>query len=147
MMKLSKHVTVEEFCKSYVATRRGIKNVMTLQQLENAKLLCEKVFEPLRAHLGRPIKINSGFRSVTLNKAIGGSRSSQHCKGEAMDLDLHDKAILEWIRENLEFDQMIFEFGTTEKADWIHVSYSKTKNRKQVLRATKRAGKTVYTSF
>jgi len=147
-MNLSKHVTVEEFCFSPTAIRAGIKNVMALQQLENATLLCEKVFEPLRAHVGKPIKINSGFRSPSLNRAIGSSSSnSQHCKGQAMDLDLHDKELFDWIIDNLEFDQLIAEFGTDTHFDWFHISYSHKNNRKEVLRATKKAGKTVYSKY
>jgi hypothetical protein len=146
-MNLSKHVTVNEFCFSPTAIRAGIKNVMALQQLENATLLCEKVFEPLRAHVGKPIKINSGFRSPSLNRAIGSSSSSQHCKGQAMDLELHDKELFDWIIDNLEYDQLIFEFGTEQQAAWFHISYSHKNNRKEVLRATKKAGKTVYSKY
>ena len=146
-MNLSKHVTVNEFCFSPTAIRAGIKNVMSLQQLENATLLCEKVFEPLRSHVGKPIKINSGFRSPSLNRAIGGSSSSQHCKGQAMDLELHDKELFDWIIDNLEFDQLIAEFGNDTHFAWFHISYTRSKNRKEVLRATKKAGKTVYSKY
>jgi len=146
-MNLSKHVTVEEFCFSPTAIRAGIKNVMALQQLENATLLCEKVFEPLRAHVGKPIKINSGFRSPSLNRAIGGSSSSQHCKGQAMDLELHDKELFDWIIDNLEFDQLLAEFPVNGVISWFHISYTRNKNRKQVLVAKKRAGKTVYINY
>ena len=123
-MNLSKHVTVEEFCFSPTAIRAGIKNVMALQQLENATLLCEKVFEPLRLHVGKPIKITSGFRSPSLNRAIGGSSSSQHCKGQAMDLELHDKELFDWIIDNLEFDQLLAEFPVNGVISWFHISYS-----------------------
>lgn len=146
-MNLSKHVTVEEFCFSPTAIRAGIKNVMALQQLENATLLCEKVFDPLREYVGKPIKINSGFRSPSLNRAIGGSSSSQHCKGQAMDLELHDKELFDWIIDNLEYDQLIAEFGTDKHFAWFHISYSHKNNRKEVLRATKKAGKTVYSKY
>lgn len=146
-MNISKHVTVEEFCYSPTAIRAGIINVMALQQLDNATLLCEKVFEPLRAHVSKPIKINSGFRSPSLNRAIGGSSSSQHCKGQAMDLELHDKKLFDWIIDNLEFDQLIAEYGTDTNFAWFHVSYSRKNNRKQVLRAFKKAGKTVYSKY
>ena len=146
-MNLSKHVTVEEFCFSPSAIRAGIKNVMTLEQLDNAELLCEKVFEPLRAHVGKPIKINSGFRSPSLNRAVGGSISSQHCKAQAFDLELHDKELFDWIIDNLEFDQLIAEFGKDDYFAWFHISYTRSKNRKEVLRATKKAGKTVYSKY
>jgi zinc D-Ala-D-Ala carboxypeptidase len=133
-MNLSKNVTLKEFESSPTATARGIVNKMTVAQIESAKLLCEKVFQPLRDHVGKPIKINSGYRSPALNKAIGGSTTSQHCKGEAMDLDLHDKALFVWIIDNLDFDQAIFEAGTETSAAWFHLSYKKSGNRKQALR-------------
>jgi putative heme iron utilization protein len=135
-MNLSENVTLQEFEASPTATARGIANKMNATQIESAKLLCEKVFQPLRAHVGQPIKINSGFRSAALNKAIGGSTTSQHCKGEAMDLDLHDKALFIWIIDNLDFDQAIFEGGTENAASWFHISYKKSGNRKQALRMT-----------
>lgn len=135
-MNLSENVTLQEFEASPTATARGIANKMNATQIESAKLLCEKVFQPLRAHVGQPIKINSGFRSAALNKAIGGSTTSQHCKGEAMDLDLHDKALFIWIIDNLDFDQAIFEGGTENSASWFHLSYKKSGNRKQALRMT-----------
>ena len=146
-MNLSKHVTVEEFCFSPTAKRMGVANVMALQQLENATLLCEKIFEPIREHIGKPIRINSGFRSPSLNRAIGGSSSSQHCKGQAVDLDIQDRKIFDWIKNNLIFDQLIYEFGNEDAPDWIHVSYSHKNNRKQILKAIKKAGKTVYINY
>jgi hypothetical protein len=135
-MKLSENVTIAEFEASPTATAKGIANKMNAAQIESAKLLCTKVFQPIRAKVGKPIKINSGFRSTALNKAIGGSTTSQHCKGEAMDLDLHDKDLFIWIIENLDFDQAIFEGGTENSAGWFHISYKKTGNRKQALRMT-----------
>jgi len=129
-MKLSENVTIAEF----EATSTGLANKMNSVQIEAAKLLCEKVFQPLRKHVGKPIKINSGFRSLAVNKAVKGSSTSQHCKGEAMDLDLHDKALFVWIIDNLDFDQAIFEGGTENSAGWFHLSYKKVGNRKQALR-------------
>ena len=129
-MKLSENVTIAEF----EATSTGLANKMNAVQIEAAKLLCEKVFQPLRKHVGKPIKINSGFRSLAVNKAVKGSSTSQHCKGEAMDLDLHDKALFIWIIDNLDFDQAIFEGGTENSAGWFHISYKKVGNRKQALR-------------
>jgi hypothetical protein len=120
---------------------------MNESETAKAKLLCEKVFEPIRKKVGKPIKINSGFRSTLLNKVIGGAKSSQHCKGEAMDLDLHDKELFVWIIENLDFDQAIFEGGTQTQAGWFHISYKATGNRKEALRMTKVKGKSVYTKF
>jgi zinc D-Ala-D-Ala carboxypeptidase len=144
-MNLSKHVTLEEFQNSPTATTHGIKNEMSLSQIESAKLLCENVFEPLRIHLNTPIAISSGYRSAQLNKMIKGSLSSQHCKGEAIDIKIGAKGF-NFIKDKLNFDQLIWEFGNDENPQWVHVSYSK-KNRKQVLKATKRNGKTIYSNY
>ena len=146
-MKLSDHVSRAEFEYSPTAVKHGISNEMSLEQIERAKLVCVNCFEPIRAYLKNPIKVNSGFRSLLLNKKIGGSKTSQHCKGEALDLDLHDRNLFNWIIDNVDFDQLIYEFGTVTHADWFHISYSKGKNRKQVLRAVKKAGKTVYIPY
>lgn len=146
-MKLSEHVSLVEFERSESATKHSILNKMNESETTKAKLLCEKVFEPIRKKVGKPIKINSGFRSTLLNKVIGGSKSSQHCKGEAMDLDLHDKELFVWIIENLDFDQAIFEGGTETQAGWFHISYKASGNRKEALRMTKVKGKSVYTKF
>lgn len=148
-MNLSEHVTLKEFCDSNTATAKGINNTITDPvHLENAKKLALSVFEPIRAHVGHPIKINSGYRSKALNKAIPGSSStSQHCFGEAMDLDLHDRDLFEWIIDNITFDQMIFEGGTEDKANWFHISYREGRNRKQVLRMIKKGGKSTYVPY
>lgn len=147
-MNLSKHVTRSEFERSETAINRGINNSMNQFEIERAKLLCENCFEPIRAKVGAPIRINSGFRSGALNRAIkGSSTTSQHSLGEAMDLDLHDRDLFEWIIDNVEFDQLIFEGGTTDKADWFHISYRKGRLRKQVLRMTKKGGKSTYTPY
>lgn len=147
-MNLSPHVTRAEFEYSPTAVKLGISNSMNAEQIEKAKLVCANCFEPIRAHLKKPIKVNSGFRSLALNKKIrGSSKTSQHLKGEALDLDLHDRKLFNWIIDNLDFDQLIYEFGTDTEADWFHISYSQGRNRKQVLRAIKRAGKTVYIPY
>lgn len=146
-MNLSPHITLAEFENSPTAVKHGISNKMNAEQIEKAKLVCVNCFEPIRAYLKKPIRVNSGFRSLLLNKKIGGSKTSQHCKGEALDLDLHDRKLFNWIIDNVNFDQLIYEFGTDTKADWFHISYSPVKNRKQVLRAIKRAGKTVYIPY
>jgi D-alanyl-D-alanine dipeptidase len=143
-MNLSEHLTIAEFEKSNSAG--SISNKMNEKEISAAKLLAEKVFEPLRAFRGGPIKVNSGFRSKTLNAKIGGSKTSQHTKGEAIDLPLTSDEF-HFIKDNLEFDQLIWEFGSDKKPAWVHVSYSATNNRKQVLRATKVNGKTKYTIF
>jgi hypothetical protein len=144
-MNLSAHVTLAEFENSPTATTHGINNKMSLSQIESAKLLCENVFEPLRIHLNIPIKISSGYRSPQLNKMIKGSLSSQHCKAEAMDIKIGAKGF-NFIKDKLEFDQLIWEFGNDENPSWVHVSYS-SKNRKQVLKATKKNGKTIYSNY
>ncbi len=147
--KISTHISYKEATHSNTATRRGIKNEPTEKQLEAMKALAKKVFEPLRKHFDKPIKINSFFRSIALNKAIGGSSTSQHCKGEAIDLDattgFNNKQIYNYIKDNLEYDQLIWEFGTDKEPDWVHVSYrADGKNRRQQLRASRKGGKSVY---
>ena len=144
-MNLSAHVTLAEFENSPTATTHGLNNKMNESQIASAKLLCEKVFEPLRLYLNTPIKINSGYRSGQLNKKIGGSTTSQHCKGEALDLHIGAKGF-NFIKDKLNFDQLIWEFGNDENPQWVHVSFS-SKNRKQVLKATKKNGKTIYSNY
>ena len=146
-MNLTLHVSVAEFERSDAAIKHGISNKMNEFEKERAIELCHNVFEPIRRYVGKPIKINSGFRSAALNKRIGGSKTSQHVLGEAMDLDLHDRELFEWILDNIEFDQAIFEGGTEEKADWFHISYRKGRNRKQALRMIKKDGKTTYVPY
>ena len=144
-MNLSKHVTLAEFENSPTATTHGINNKMNESQIASAKLLCENVFEPLRLYLNIPIKISSGFRSAQLNKMIKGSLTSQHTKGEAMDLQINAKGF-NFIKDKLEFDQLIWEFGNDEQPSWVHVSFS-SRNRKQVLKASKKNGKIIYTNY
>ena len=146
-MNLSRHVTIQEFSYSPTAIKKGINNVMNSIQVNNAIQLCENVFEPLRKHLNVPIKITSGFRCEQLNKLIGGASVSQHTKGEAFDLELTDRKLFDWILKNVEFDQLIYEFGNDTHANWFHISYRKGNNRKQVLRAIKIGGKTQYIPY
>ena len=147
---ISKHVSYKEGVYSTTATRRGIDNEPDDEQLANMELIAEKVFEPLREYVGGPIKINSFFRSVKLNKAIGGSSKSQHCKGQAIDIDdtfgvVANSDMYNYIKNNLDFDQMIWEFGDDDNPNWVHVSYvSKEDNRNRCLRAERRSGKTTY---
>ena len=150
-MKFSTHLSLSELTRSDSAKRHGIDNTPTDEHLENFKLLAEKVFEPIRAHFGVPIHISSGYRSQALNKFIKGSLSSQHCKGEAIDIDMDgtsggvtNKMVFDFIVANLEWDQIIWEFGTDTNPDWVHVSYTKGKNRKQKLKAIRTNGKTSY---
>jgi len=152
-MQLSKHLSLAEVTRSESAKRNGISNEPTAEHLENFKKLAEKVFEPIREHFKAPIHISSGYRSAALNKKIGGASSSQHCSGEAIDIDMDgtaitNKQVFDFIKQHLEFDQLIWEFGTTSNPDWVHVSYESTgKQRKQVLRATKQGGKTAYAPY
>jgi len=147
---ISKHISEKEGVYSTTATRRGIDNIPNSDELNNMRLLAEEVFEPLRAYVGGPIKINSFFRSAELNKTIGGSSKSQHCKGQAMDIDdtfgrMTNAEMYYWIKEHLDFDQMIWEFGDDENPDWVHVSYvSENENRNRCLRAIRKNGKTSY---
>ena len=150
-MKLSKHLSLSEVIKSNTATRRGISNQPTQQHLQNLIILAKEVFEPIREHFDEPIYVSSGYRSKALNKAIGGSKTSQHCKGEALDLDqdyrntnVTNKQVFDFIKDNLEFDQLIFEFGTEDNPAWVHVSYNAKGNRRQVLKAIKGKGYVSY---
>ena len=147
---ISKHISEKEATKSVTALRLGIDNTPDGDTLNNMRVLADKVFEPLREWVGGPIKINSFYRSSALNEAIGGSTRSQHCKGQAMDIDdiyghKTNKEMFEWIKENLDFDQMIYEFGSESNPDWVHVSYvSEEKNRNRILKAVRDDGKTKY---
>ena len=145
MKRISKHISYKEAVGSNYAKQKGIKNKPNEDQVENMKLLAEKVFEPLREWVGCPIRVNSMFRSKELNSAIKGSSTSSHMKGEAMDITRmacgkenckSNLDMFHWIKDNLEFDQLIWEFGAIPK--WLHVSYNKDKNRKQVLVTKKR---------
>ena len=150
MDRISKHVSYKEGVRSNTATRRGIDNTPTDDHLHFMEIIAHEIFEPLREWVGGPIKINSFYRSPDLNTAIGGSATSQHCKGQAMDIDdtfghKTNAEMFEWIRENLDFDQMIWEFGNDNNPDWVHVSYvSEAKNRNRCLKAYKEKGKTKY---
>lgn len=152
-MQLSKNLVLAEVTRSETAKRKGISNMPTPEHIENFKLLAEKVFQPIREHFGKPIHISSGYRSKALNSAIGGALSSQHCSGEAIDIDMDgtditNAQIFNYIKDNLEFDQLIWEFGTDTNPDWVHVSYESTgKQRKQILRALKKGGSTSYKPY
>ena len=147
---ISEHISYKEGVYSITATRRGIDNTPNDEQLKNMELIADEVFEPLRAYVGGPIKINSFFRSPDLNTAIGGSSKSQHCKGQAIDIDdtygrMTNAEMYHWIKEHLEFDQMIWEFGDDDNPDWVHVSYvSPEDNRNRCLKAYRENGKTKY---
>ena len=152
-MQLSKNLVLAEVMRSETAKRKGISNMPTPEHIENFKKLAENVFQPIRDHFGVPIRISSGYRSKALNTAVGGSLSSQHCKGEAIDIDMDgtsitNKQIFDFVKANVNFDQMIWEFGTDTNPDWVHVSYKSTgKQRKQILKAVKAGGATKYLPF
>jgi hypothetical protein len=152
-MQLSTNLSLAEAIRSETAKRRGISNMPTPEHIENAKKLAANIFQPIREHFGKPIFISSGYRSAELNKAIGGSLSSQHCSFEAIDIDMDgtditNAQIFNYIKENLNFDQMIWEFGTDTNPDWVHVSFSASKpQRKQMLVAKKVNGKTTYSPY
>ena len=149
-MSISKHISYKEAVYSRTATRRDITNNPNAEQMENMVTIAEEVFEPLRMWVGGPVKINSFFRSPELNKAIGGSGKSQHCHGQAIDLDdtfgrATNAEMFEFIKEHLDFDQMIWEFGDDENPNWVHVSYvSEKENRNRCLKAYKENGRTNY---
>ena len=150
MEKISKHISFKEAIKSNTALRRGINNEPDDYQITNMVNIAHNVFEPLREWVGGPIKINSMFRCEELNEAIGGSSRSQHMEGRAMDLDdtfghKTNAEMFNYIKSNLNFDQLIWEFGDDENPDWIHVSYvSDDENRGRCLIAEKIDGKTKY---
>ena len=143
MKNISEHVTYKEGVYSITALRLGLNNDPTKAHLTNMELLAEKIFEPLRKHVNGPIKINSFYRGPELNKALGGSSKSQHCEGRAMDIDddfgyMSNADMFEYIKNNLSFDQMIWEFGNSDNPDWVHVSYvNEDANRNRCLLAYK----------
>ena len=150
MNKISNHISYKEGVYSTTAKRLGIDNTPDAYALQNMELLAEKIFEPLRKYVNGPIAINSFYRSPELNQAIGGSSKSQHCEGRAIDIDdtygyMSNKEMYEYIKNNLDFDQIIWEFGTDDNPDWVHVSYvDHDFNRQRCLKAYKEDGKTKY---
>ena len=148
MVRLSTNFTLQEFTKSQTALRQGIDNTPNDEHLENAKELFENVVQKVRDNFGVTV-INSGYRGSALNEAVGGSSNSQHCKGEAVDIECPGTPnydVAKWVEDNLDFDQLILEFYTPGIPDsgWVHVSYKTEGNRKQSLTAMKQDGKTVY---
>lgn len=155
-MQLSKYFTLGELTPSATAKRLGIKNNPTPAHLECLKLLATNVLDKVREHFGKPIWISSGYRCKALNDVTpGSSATSQHCSGEAADLDqdskgtgVTNKMVFDYIKDHLNFDQLIYEYGTDANPDWVHVSWESTgKQRKQVLRCTRVKGKPVYAPY
>lgn len=155
MKQISKHITYKEATYSPTAIKRGITNSPDDVQLENMQMVANDCFEPAREYFKKPIYINSFFRSMALNSRIGGSSSSQHCadNGAAIDLDTKDQEgfsnadLFFWLKDNVDFDQLIWEFGTDSEPAWVHISKVKTGNRKQVLKAKRIDGLTKYIIF
>jgi len=146
---LTKNFTLEELTKSETALRFDLDNEPNDEQLANLVALCECVLQPVRDHFGKGVKVNSGLRTPEVNAKVGGSKTSDHCKGMAADIEIPGIAnaeLAQWITDNLEFRQVILEFYTPGIPDsgWVHVSYNAGDNKKQVLTATKQNGKTVY---
>lgn len=149
-MKLTTNLSLAEVTKSATALRRGIANEPTIAHLEALKAVANNIFQPCRDYFGKPLAVTSGYRSEALNDLIGGSKKSQHSKGEALDLDAQvyggftNAELFNYIREHLTFDQLIWEFGTDQEPDWVHCSYKTEGNRGEVLVAYKENGKTRY---
>lgn len=150
-MQLSEHFSLSEFIKSQTALRKGIRNNPGPRQIEAMRALCTNVLEPARAHFGKPIKISSGYRSPALNRAIGGSSSSDHCKGRAADFEISgvpNYELARWIEDNCNYRQLILEFYTPGEPNsgWVHCAYAGPPFKNQELTAVKRRGRTQYLS-
>lgn len=148
-MNLTANFSLHELSKSETALRMGLDNTPDDEATENLRLLCEKVLQPVRDHYGKGVKVNSAYRSPESNAAVGGSKTSDHCKGMAADIEIPGVAnadLAQWIMDNLDYTQLILEFYTPGIPDsgWVHVSYNPADLRKQELTATKVAGKTQY---
>jgi zinc D-Ala-D-Ala carboxypeptidase len=148
-MNLSANFSLHEMCKSETALRMGFDNTPDEEATENLRLLCEKVLQPVRDHYGKGVKVNSAYRSPESNAAVGGSKTSDHCKGMAADIEIPGVAnadLAQFIMDNLSYTQLILEFYTPGIPDsgWVHVSFDPSNLKKQELTATKVAGKTQY---
>lgn len=153
-MNLSKYVTLKEAIKSNTATRHGIDNSPTPEHLEVMKRTAALLFDPVREHLDEPLGVSSFYRSYDLNKAIKGSKTSQHCKGEAIDIDCDmfgygtNKEVFQFIKDNLDFDQLIAEFIDDGQPAWIHVSQNDGGiNRGEILIAARVDGEVRYLPY
>lgn len=147
---ISDHVTYKEATKSNTALKNGIDNTPNTTQLNAMRRVAKNVFDPMRKHFNVKIGVSSFFRSKELNKKIGGASKSDHMDGEAMDIDadiyggVTNRQIFDYIKDNLEFDKLIWEFGSDEEPAWVHVSYVEGNNRKMVMQAIRKDGKTSY---
>jgi hypothetical protein len=148
-MNLSANFSLKELTKSDTATRLGIDNTPDEETIDNLKTLCDKVLQPVREHFGKSVTVNSGYRSPESNAAVGGSKTSDHCKGMAADIEIPgvpNAELAAWIMQNLKYTQLILEFYTPGIPDsgWVHVSFDSSNLKCQELTATKVAGKTTY---
>lgn len=148
-MKLSANFELSELVKSQTAERKNIPNNPSPTQIDNLKALCVNVLQPIRSHFDSPVMISSGYRSGELCIAIGSKPTSQHAEGKAADIEVvgvDNKELAQWIKDNLEYDQLILEFYRDGEPDsgWVHVSWSSGENRNQSLRAVKEDDKTKY---
>lgn len=148
-MNLTANFTLAEMTKSETALRHDMDNTPGEAEIANLKALAENVLQPVRDHFGKGVKVNSGFRHPEVNAKVGGSKTSDHCQGQAADIEIPgdpNADLAQWIVSNLDFRQVILEFYTPGVPDsgWVHVSYVAGDNKKQVLTATKKDGKTVY---
>jgi zinc D-Ala-D-Ala carboxypeptidase len=144
-MNISDNISFSEATKSQIATRKGIDNTPNDEALENMRLVANMCFQPLREHFNKALGISSFYRSKELNRAIGGSQTSDHCRGCAIDIDadiynngISNADIFNWLKDNVDFDQLIWEYGSDKEPNWVHVSYRKEGNRNQILKATKK---------
>jgi hypothetical protein len=148
-MNLTKNFTLSELTKSETALRKGLNNEPTQETISALQLLAVTVLQPVRDHYAKGVKVNSGYRSPEVNASVGGSKTSDHCKGQAADIEIPGVAnaeLAEYIKDTLQFTQLILEFYTPGVPDsgWVHVSYDPTNLKKQVMTAVRRDGKTVY---
>ena len=148
-MNLSENFTLQELIYSDTAIRMGLDNKPNDETIENLKILCKNILEPIRANFKSPVVVSSGYRSAAVCAAVGSSSKSQHIKGQAVDFEIFgipNKEVSDWIVKNLDYDQCILEFWTPDEPNsgWIHCSYSAAKNRRQYLKASKQDGKIIY---
>lgn len=148
-MNLSSNFSLKELTVSETATRKGLDNTPNEEVISNLKTLAETILQPIREHYGKSVRVNSGYRSPEVNASVGGSKTSDHCKGQAADIEIDGVAngdLAKYIVDNFKFTQVILEFYTQGVPDsgWVHVSYDADNLKCQVLTATKQNGKTVY---
>jgi len=153
MQNISKNISYLEATKSQTATRLGINNHPRSSVLWSMEYVADHIFQPIREHFGVPIYISSFYRSIALNTAIGGSSRSQHCKGEAIDIDadlfggVKNSQLFDFVRDELTWDQLIWEFGNEFQPNWVHISRKSAGNRSMILRAIRVNGKVSYQNY